>query len=81
MEHLPCQGKRQEDVEALIEDGDSNTLTVLESLPTYFSKFVDPSVKYPPMNVNDWEKMECHFERSPLYQTWAALEECVQEGY
>lgn len=43
-------------------------------------KFVDPSVKYPPMNVNDWEKMECHFEPSPLYQTWAALEECVQEG-
>lgn len=43
-------------------------------------KYVDPEVRYPPTFVNDVEKNVAYFQNTPISETWAALEECVEEG-
>ncbi|KAA8897533.1 hypothetical protein TRICI_006713 [Trichomonascus ciferrii] len=43
-------------------------------------KYVDPSVRYPPTNVNDVEKGVAEYQNTPISETWAALEACVDKG-
>lgn len=43
-------------------------------------KYVDPEERYPPSIVNDKEKNVAYFQNTPISETWAALEECVEEG-
>lgn len=43
-------------------------------------KYVDPKERYPPGFLNDLEKEVAYFENSPIHETWAALEQCVNKG-
>lgn len=43
-------------------------------------QYVDPAERYPPGLLSDTEKGVTYFEKVPISETWAALEECVKKG-